>query len=69
MNLPRKQLADDSRNIMTACDTLHDRLCNKYGENSHQAMYALQASIASFVCFCELDSIDDEEVPENSDAD
>jgi len=56
MPKPHDKLLQAKMN-MDAADTMHDYLCQTYGERSDVAMYGLQASIDTFMVFCELERL------------
>lgn len=46
-----------AKSNMEAADAMHDYLCQTHGECSDAAMYALQASLASFMVLCEIERL------------
>jgi len=57
-----KTLVKQAKTLMDAADAMHDAMCIKYGENNDCAVYALQASLASFLLFCTLEQLVMDEV-------
>jgi hypothetical protein len=50
-------LVKQAKTLMDAADAMHDTMCAEYGENNDCAVYALQASLASFLLFCTLEQL------------
>lgn len=47
-----------AKQSMEDADKMHDLMAKLYGENSDEAVYAVQASIANFMLFCALERRD-----------
>lgn len=52
------KLTTQSKALMDAADAMHDSLCAKYSERADCSVYALQASIAAFVTYCEVERLE-----------
>ena len=52
------KLSSQAKALMDAADAMHDSLCARYSERADCSMYALQASIAAFVTYCEVERLE-----------
>ena len=59
-------LSTQAKTLMQSADALHDSICIKYGENSDAALYALQASLGSWLTFCEAERLEMGEVEKDT---